>query len=601
MTVNLVSTAKAEPTKPAAFAPVDGALHQAAGGDLTLDRIYHAALGSLTGGFSLVPLHMALTDWLEHLAISPTKQSELWTRMAAEWIRLAELNATAAAGGGHCEPCRRSLPQDRRFRGELWHRWPFSSYAEAFLGVERWWDEALTGVHGLSAQNRDLLRFAIRQMLDTMAPSNFPLSNPDILARIRETSGACLFEGWLNLAEDAGRVASGRRLRSDDAFAVGKNVATTEGKVVLRTPIAELIQYSPKTEQVRPEPLLIVPAWIMKYYILDLSRENSLIRHLVEAGFTVFCLSWKNPTAEDRDVSFDDYRRLAVMPAIEAALAITEAKKLHTVGYCLGGTLLAITAAAMARDDDQRLASLSFLAAQTDFEEAGELRLFINESQIALLEDIMYENGVLSAPRMQGTFNLLRSNDLIWSRIVRHYWMGNPDAALDMSAWAADATRLPYRMHAEYLRSLYLNNDLAEGRFLVDGRPVVVQDIRAPLFALGTEWDHVAPWRSVFKFNLLAETDVTFALTNGGHNQGVVSPPGRSDRHYRIATRHLGAPYVDPQTWLTQTAPHPGSWWPAWFEWLANRSGKPVAPPSMANAKAGFSPLEPAPGTYVFE
>jgi polyhydroxyalkanoate synthase len=319
------------------------------------------------------------------------------------------------------------------------------------------------------------------------------------------------------------------------------------------------------------------------------------VKYLTDQGFTVFMISWKNPGYDDRDLGMDDYRTLGVMAALEEVGKVAPDQKLHAVGYCLGGTLLSIAAAAMAREGDDRLATLSFLAAQTDFEEAGELTLFVVESQIAFLEDMMREQGYLDVHQMAGAFQMLHSNDLVWSRVIHDYLMGERTPMNDLMAWNADGTRMPARMHSEYLRQLFLKNDLAEGRFKVDGRPIALTDIRAPLFAVGTETDHVAPWRSVFKFHLLTDTDVTFLLTNGGHNGGIVSEPGRERRHYRLRTRKEADRYIDPETWFEETSAQDGSWWPEWARWLAKRSNGTVP------GRRPDAPLADAPGSYVLQ
>jgi polyhydroxyalkanoate synthase subunit PhaC len=402
-----------------------------------------------------------------------------------------------------------------------------------------------------------------------------------------------------NLIEDYERAVGGKPPVGSEKFLVGRDVATTPGKVVYRNRLIELIQYAPATAAVRPQPILIVPAWIMKYYILDLSPQNSLVKYLTEQGFTVFMISWKNPGAPDRDLGLDDYRRLGVMSALDVVGAVVPNEKIHAVGYCLGGTLLAIAAAAMARDGDDRLATLSLLAAQTDFTEAGELMLFVDESQLAFLEDMMWEQGFLDSRQMAGAFEMLRSNDLVWSRLIYDYLIGERRPMTDLMAWNADATRMPYRMHSEYLRKLFLDNDLAEGRFPADGGTVSLTDIRAPIFAVGTERDHVAPWRSTYKINLQAETDVTYLLTSSGHNAGIVSEPGHPGRSFRINTKRISDHHLDPERFLAEVPRQEGSWWPEWTAWLSERSGPPAALPPMGAPQAGYPALEDAPGTFV--
>jgi polyhydroxyalkanoate synthase len=334
----------------------------------------------------------------------------------------------------------------------------------------------------------------------------------------------------------------------------------------------------------------------MKYYILDLSPHNSMVKYLVDQGHTVFILSWKNPTAADRDLGLEDYRWLGVMDALDAVTAIVPERKVQAVGYCLGGTLLTIAAAAMARDGDERLQSLTLLASEIDFRESGEIALFIDDSQLAWLEAGMWDKGYLDGRQMAGAFQMLNSRDLIWSRRVREYLLGERQTFNDLMAWNADVTRMPYRMHSEYLRRLYLDNDLAEGRYRVGGRPVALADIEVPMFIVGTVRDHVAPWPSVYKMHLLSDAELTFVLTSGGHNAGVVSEPGHPRRSFQIATRAAGDRYIDPQLWRAETPLNEGSWWPAWQQWLAGRSAGRVAPPAMGGTQP---PLGDAPGPYV--
>lgn len=567
-----------------------------------IDRSLTATIARFTAGVSPAALGVAYMDWAAHVAASPGKQAQLVNKALRKAIRLAHhVGQCALAGGSEDEPCIEPLPQDRRFLGEAWRRWPYNFMYQSFLLNQQWWHNATTGVRGVTRQHENVVEFASRQLLDMVSPSNFPWTNPEVLQQTLEQGGMNLLRGMQNFAEDWERAVNGKKPVGAEAFEVGRNIAAAPGKVIFRNRLIELIQYAPTTEKVRPEPILVVPAWIMKYYILDLSPHNSLVRYLTSQGFTVFMISWKNPEPEDRDLGMEDYRTLGVMAALDAVAAIVPDRGVHAVGYCLGGTLLSIAVAAMARDGDDRLASITLLAAQADFTEAGELMLFIDEGQISFLEDMMWEQGFLDARQMAGAFQLLRSNDLIWSRAVRDYLMGERRPMIDLMAWNADATRMPYRMHSEYLRHLFLANDLAEGRYRVDGKPVALTDIRAPIFAVGTTHDHVAPWRSVFKIQLLTDTEVTFLLASGGHNAGIVSEPGGAKRHFQAMTKAHDDRYLDPDAWMRVAPVKEGSWWPAWIAWLDARSGAPIAPPAMGAAEKGYPPFVDAPGLYVLQ
>ncbi len=580
-----------------ALVPEAGAVDPLDGPADLIDRAASAVIASVTRGLSPASLGGAFADWMMHLAVAPGRQLHLGANLGRKAVRFADyLQRTAVSGDA--DPCIRPLPQDRRFDDPAWRTWPFNAIHQAFLLGQQWWDAAAT-VNGVTPRHQEVVRFVLRQMLDVMAPSNFIATNPVVQHRIVESGGHCLFEGASNLADDVRRALAREQPAGAERFQVGVDVAATPGKIVYRNRLIELIQYAPATDSVRPEPLLIVPAWIMKYYILDLSPGNSLVRWLVGQGYTVFILSWRNPGQSDRDIDLEDYRRMGIMDAIDAIVAITGAAKVHAAGYCAGGTLLAIAAAAMARDNDPRLATMTLLAAQTEFSEPGELGLFIDEAEVHFLENMMWAQGYLDSGQMSGAFQLLRSNDLIWSRLVHSYLMGEREPMSDLMAWNGDGTRLPYAMHSQYLRALFLDDDLAEGRYRVDGRPVALEDIRHDIFAVATEWDHVAPWRSVHKIHLLTDAQLTFLLTTGGHNAGIVSEPGREGRSYHLLEREADGHYVDPDNWLAQARRHEGSWWPAWATWLDARSGPPQTPPPLGHAEKGCPVLDDAPGSYV--
>ena len=564
------------------------------------DHRFHASIARLTGGISPLALNQAYTDWTEHLLMSPDKQAALVRDAATAVTRL--LSYCWHDGPGVNIPlCIEPLPQDTRFRGEEWRQWPFNVLSQGFLLTQQWWHKAATDVPGVTKHHEDIVAFLARQLLDTISPKNFPLTNPEVIAQTRKQGGMNFVRGAINFWEDWQRAATGAKPAGTEAFEVGRDVAITPGKVVFRNRLIELIQYAPTTAEVRAEPVLIVPAWIMKYYILDLSPQNSLVRYLVGRGYTVFMISWKNPDSADGDLGMEDYRQLGVMAALDAVSAIIPGNSIHAAGYCLGGTLLSVAAAAMARDGDTRVKSLTMFAAQTDFTEAGELTLFIDEAQVRFLEDMMTEKNYLDGKQMSGAFQLLRSNDLLWSAAVHEYLMGERPPMIDLMAWNADTTRMPFRMHSEYLRRFFLGNDLVEGRYEAGGKAVSLRDIHAPMFVVSTITDHVAPWRSVYKIQMLTDADVTFVLSNGGHNAGIVSPPGHPRRHFQIATHKEGDIYIDPDSWQASTVRQEGSWWPCWRDWLDRHSSKKTAPPSIGAPEKGYAPLADAPGTYVLE
>lgn len=551
-----------------------------------VDHTARIMIGQATGGMAPAALWSALTDWSMHIGTAPGKQMMLVEKalQAPGIVAARALQQDAEA------PVR----SDRRFASELWGSPPFSVLRDSFVLTEDWWQAATTDVRGMSTSNEAALSFAVRPMLDMVAPTNFPHTNPEVLARARDTQGASVIQGMMNAATDTPQEVP-------PEFHLGTGLGATPGKVVARSHLAELIQYSPTTETVHPEPILIVPAWIMKYYILDLSAHNSMVRWLVAQGHTVFMISWRNPGAEDRNLGMQDYLDQDPRMALDAIGAITGAQRIHAAGYCLGGTLLAIQAASMARARDDRLASMTLLAAQVDFSEPGELAMFVSEAQVALLEDMMAHKGYLDGGQMAGAFTMLRSNDLVWSRMIHERMMGEKVAQNDMMVWNGDTTRMPSRMHSEYLRALFLENRLAHGKYRIDDKTLSLTNLDLPIFAVGTETDHVAPWTSVYKIHHLTDAEVTFVLTSGGHNAGIVSEPGHQHRHYRMATTPHTDRYQDPDAWVANAVPQDGSWWEGWAGWLQARSTPRAALPPMGRAEAGFEVLCDAPGTYVFQ
>ena len=569
-----------------------------------IDPVIHGRLSRACMSLSPESLLSAWLDWIAHLSTSPGKRLDLLRLGLIQLERLSrymcEYRIQVSSGR---EGDQVSLPvSDRRFAAEEWRLWPFNVFHQQFLLAQEWWDEATHGVWGVEKHHENVVSFFARQMLDTFAPSNNLFTNPVVLKKTYAESGANLVRGALKAVQDVERFSSGASSSDNSRFVVGKDVGVTPGEVILRNELIELIQYKPATGKVYAEPVLIVPAWIMKYYILDLSPHNSLIKYLVEQGHTVFCISWKNPGWDERNLGMDDYLAKGFHAALGAVCATVPKQKVHSVGYCIGGTLLSIAAAQMARDADDRLQSVTLFAAQTDFSEPGELALFIDDSQVALLEADMAQRGYLTSEKMAGAFQMLRSYDLLWSKMVGDYLLGQSSTSNDLMAWNADATRMPAKMHSQYLRQLFLNNDLSQGRYKVDGQPVSLRGVTVPIFCVGTFTDHVAPWRSVYKIHSLVSGEVTFTLTSGGHNAGIVSPPGHPRRYFLQRTHKMGTPVLSHEKWTEVTERTEGSWWPSWHEWLVDHSARQqIAPPAFGAAGKGYKVLCSAPGVYVME
>jgi polyhydroxyalkanoate synthase subunit PhaC len=573
------------------------------------DALTHASLGRMTRGIAPLSVIGAYMDWATHLTVSTGKQRELTQTALREWNTWVRYVQSASTG--ECAPCVYTHPRDKRFAHPAWSKIPFNWMSQAFLLNERWWASAMNGVRGVSRHHEEVAAFTTRQWLDIWSPSNFIMTNPEVLAQTVASGGANLIQGIGNFFNDVSDYVLQRRPAGAERFVPGKSVAITPGKVIFRNQLMELIQYKATTDTVFPEPILIVPSWIMKYYILDLSPHNSLVKYLVDCGHTVFILSWKNPTTKDRELALEDYLHQGILAAVAQISHVCPQRRIHSIGYCLGGTLLAMAAALLGREKNNALQTVTLLASQVDFHDPGELGLFIDESQIAYVEDIMWEHGYLDGKQMAGAFALIKSNDLVWSRLIHEYLMGLRSPLTDMKAWNADATRMPYRMHSQYLRSLYLKNDFSEGRFKIDGTPIVLHDVHVPMFIVSTEWDHVSPWRSVYKIHLLTDSEITFLLSTGGHNVGVVNPPmaaeaaSQSARHpisYRTGVRLVDGVYADSDTWLSHAERREGSWWPAFQEWLAMHSGEPIALVIIGGkGRARLAAIEDAPGSYVHD
>lgn len=578
-----------------------------------LDGIVHSQISRLSMGLSPISLNLAASDWLLHLLVSPGKQSSLakqaFSLSQQAWLDSIHTNQD-------------SLPEshetDSRFNDPSWNQWPYVAWKNGFKAAESWWDDA-SQLRGVMPHHTQMMQFFSRQGLDALSPSNWGITNPQVLQQGISTFGQSWFEGsmrWFKDACDTMRTVSPAPIHTsppDLNYRVGQDVAVTPGKVVFRNHLIELIQYLPSTAKVYAEPILIVPSCIMKFYILDLSAHNSMVRFLVEQGFTVFMISWRNPDATDRNLGMDDYILDGLMTAMATIKSQTKSHRIHTLGYCLGGTFLAIAASLIGAQKLHRLSkakksslpftpaelpqllSVTLLAAQTDFSEPGELGVYIDDDQLETVREEMARIGYLSGCKMAASFQFLNSRDLIWSHNTQRYLLGQNEVGNDMVSWNADTTHLPQRMHSEYLDYLFLNNALAQGRFQVAGQTIALKDITVPILVVGTEHDHVSPWQSVYKIRLLTDVETTFILASGGHNAGIISELGHPRRSYQMSCNPAGQEWIAPTEWVKQTPVKQGSWWKAMNDWLSKHSGTQVAPPTIKSEDI----LCDAPGEYV--
>jgi polyhydroxyalkanoate synthase len=570
-------------------------------------------LSSLEQIWSANPMQDVLPiNWME---ISRALQT-LWAREMADptkaFMRATEFNARLASAtmetwqdaanrlwglptrqGDEEEPRR-----DKRFKAPEWETNPF--YAMLRQNYELASEYLLNEVNetdGHNGEDERKLRFHLQQFVDAVAPVNFFLSNPEAVKRAVETGGASVADGVRNLMTD---LKEGRLSMTDaTAFEPGKNLAITPGKVVYRNELIELIQYEPTTDKVRETPVMFIPPWINKYYILDLQPKNSFVKYLVDEGYTVFMVSWKNPDSSMENTKFEDYMQKGPLAAAEVVREITGSKKVNPVGYCVGGTLLAVAIAWLAEGGDENpFGAPTFMVSLQDFSDVGDTEFFVDEPQIELMERQMMERGYLDNRKMANMFNLLRSNDLIWSNVVNNYLLGQKPPAFDLLYWNADGTRMARDAHSFYLRNTYLENNLVEpGKVKVQGRKIDLGQVKGDIYAVGAEKDHIVPWYSAWKISGLTDGKVRFTLANSGHIAGMINPPSKGKGRYWVTDN--GGAFDSAEDWREKAKEHEGSWWEDWTKWLEKHSGKKVDPPKVGSAK--HKPIEDAPGTYVKE
>ena len=537
----------------------------------------------------------AFLDFLKGISANPAAVADAQFQFWHDYLELWERTAHRLMGGS-VEPVVSPRPGDKRFRDKDWQENQiFDFIKQSYLLTSNWLQNTVGEIEGLDAKSLRRVAFYTKQFADAIAPTNFVLTNPEVLRATLQSNGENLVKGLENLLGDLERGDGALSIRqSADAFTIGENIATTPGKVVFRNALIELLQYEPTTAQVYERPLLIFPPWINKFYILDLKPENSFIRWAVAQGYTVFVASWVNPDKRLAKKDFEDYMREGIFAALDAVEKATGQKSVNAIGYCIGGTLLSATLAYMAAKGDTRINAATFFAAQTDFTEAGDLQVFIDDEQLEALEQQMNAaGGVLEGSKMATTFNMLRANDLIWSFVVNNYLLGKAPVPFDLLYWNSDTTRMPVATHLFYLRQFYKNNALSKRKLVLGGETLDLGKVKIPVYLQSAKDDHIAPFRSVYKTTGLMKGPIRFIIAGSGHIAGVINPP--SANKYQYWTNDSLPPTID--EWQAAATEHPGSWWGDWDAWIAKLSGKKV--PARKPGDGKLKVLGDAPGEYV--
>ncbi|MGN6747352.1 MAG: PHA/PHB synthase family protein [Xanthobacteraceae bacterium] len=537
-----------------------------------------------------------LGEVAEYWLSDPQRTVELQTSLGKAYLDLWACAVRRLAGEA-TPPVATPVAGDKRFSDPEWSQNQYFDFLkQAYLLTAQWADKLVADAAGLSPHTKQKAEFYVRQITNALAPSNFVLTNPELLRETLTSNADNLVRGMHMLAEDIERGAGHLKIRQSDSsmFEVGRNLAITPGKVIFQNELMQLIQYAPSTATVVKRPLLIVPPWINKFYVLDLTPEKSFIKWCVDQGLTVFCISWVNPDERLAQKTFDDYVRQGPLAALDAIKKATGEDKVHAIGYCVGGTLLAIALAEMAARRDERIMSATLFAAQVDFTYAGDLKVFVDEEQVSALEKRMSERGYLDSRSMATVFNLLRSNDLLWPYVINNYLKGKAPFPFDLLYWNSDATRMPAANHSFYLRNCYLDNKLANGQMVIGNTAVDLKAVKIPIYNLATREDHIAPAKSVMFGSKFFGGAVRFVVAGSGHIAGVINPPGKNKYQYWTGAKPRNA---DIDTWLAKAKEHPGSWWPDWLAWIIKQGPTKV----RARVPGGdtLKPIEDAPGSYV--